>query len=129
MRGEHDKIKALGAELVVVGNGRPEQALDFKEQHGLDFPLLVDPDLEAYAAAGLRRDLGATLNFATLGNAVRALRSGHRQTSVQGDPWQQGGAFIITPDGEDHYRHVSQAAGDHPEPDQIIAALEQALAM
>ena len=127
MRGEYDRIKALGAGLVVVGNGRPEQALDFQEQYNLQFPLLVDPDLKAYAAAGLRRDLGATLNFATLGNAVRALRSGHRQTSVQGDPWQQGGAFIITPDGVDHYRHVSQAAGDHPDPEEILAALEQAL--
>lgn len=124
MRDARPRILALGAELVVVGNGRPEQALDFQQQRGIDFPLLVDPDLEAYAAAGLRRDLGATLNFATLGNAVRALRGGHRQTSVQGDPWQQGGAFIITPDGRDHFRHISQAAGDHPEPEAIIEALE-----
>ena len=111
----------------MVGNGSPEQALDFQQQRDIDFPLFVDPDLEAYAAAGLRRDLGATLNFATLGNAVRALRGGHRQNSVEGDPWQQGGAFIITPDGEDHYRYISQAAGDHPDPEEIVSALEAAL--
>ena len=128
MRDARPLIQALGADLVVVGNGSPAQALDFKQQRDIDFPLLVDPKLEAYAAAGLRRDLGATLNFATLGNAVRALRGGHRQSSVEGDPWQQGGAFIITPDGKDHYKYISQAAGDHPDPEEIVAALEAAVA-
>jgi len=117
----------LGAELVVVGNGSPLQAQDFKEQHDLDFPLLVDPELEAYAAAGLRRGLGSTFNLKSMGNAVRALKGGHRQTSVQGDPWQQGGAFVITPDGAVHFEHVSQAAGDHPKPQAIIQALKSAL--
>jgi len=125
VRGERKHILDRGAELWVVGNGRPEQAQDFKEQHGLDFPLLVDPELVAYAAAGLRRDLGSTLNFATLGNAVRALRAGFRQSSVQGDPWQQGGAFIISPDGQDLYRHISQAAGDHPDIGELLAALSR----
>ena len=116
----------MGAELVVVGNGRPEHARDFQQQHGLDVPLYVDPDLQAYAAAGLRRDLRSTLNISTVANAVRALRGGHRQSSTQGDPWQQGGAFVITSDGDVLYRYVSQAAGDHPDPREIIAALENA---
>jgi peroxiredoxin len=124
VRDQRPRIRDLGAELIVVGNGRPEHARDFKEQHGLTFPLLVDPDLEAYAAAGLRRDLRSTFNLRTVGNAVRALRGGHRQTSVQGDPWQQGGAFVITPDGRVVYEQISRAAGDHPDPAEIIAALQ-----
>ena len=124
MRDQRPRIQALGAELVVVGNGQPEHAQDFQQQYGLTFPLLVDPDLEAYAAAGLRRDLGSTFNLRTAGNALRALKGGNRQTKTKGDPWQQGGAFVITPAGEVLLQQVSQAAGDHVDPQRIIAALE-----
>ena len=126
MRGERDGFLARGAELVVIGNGTPAQAKDFKEEFSLPFPVLTDPELEAFRAAGLRRDLGSTLNPRLLVNAVRALRAGHRQTGVQGDPWQQGGAFVITPAGEVRLRHVSQVAGDHADPAQIHQALQRA---
>ena len=51
------EIRKAGAELVVVGNGRPQHALDFRSEYELDFPLVVDPELQAYRAAGLRRGL------------------------------------------------------------------------
>lgn len=124
MRDQRPNILALGAELVVVGNGQPEHARDFQQQHDLAFPLLVDPDLQAYEAAGLRRDLASTLNLRTVGAAVRALRGGHRQKAVQGDPWQQGGAFVITSGGEVLLEQISRSAGDHADPRQILAALE-----
>ena len=105
---------------MVVGNGTPAQARDFVDEFDLAFPVLTDPELLAFRAAGLRRDLGSTLNVRLLGNALRA---GHRQTGVQGDPWQQGGAFVITAAGEVLFRHVSEVAGDHADPAQIHAAL------
>lgn len=127
LRDELPRIRELGAELVVVGSGQPEQARDFKAQYALDVPLLVDPSLDAYASAGLRRGIGATLSFRSAKHAVRALAAGARQGRVQGDPWQQGGALIITPAGELAYRYVSEVAGDHPDPRELIAALEAQL--
>ena len=65
---------------------------------GLDCPLLVDPELRAYRAAGLRRGRVELLSPRLPLNAMRALRAGYRQTSVQGDPWQLGGVFVIRPE-------------------------------
>ena len=55
MRDHIDTIRGLGAELVIVGNGRPEFARGFRDDLELDVPILVDPDLVSYRAAGLRR--------------------------------------------------------------------------
>ena len=55
MRDRIDEIRARGAELVVVGNGATNFAAAFREDYQLDCPLLVDPELRAYRAAGLRR--------------------------------------------------------------------------
>jgi peroxiredoxin len=123
LRGVLPQIRARGAELVVVGNGQPFHAVHFREDHNIDFPLLVDPELKAYQAAGLRRGVKTAIKAGVLKNAWRAMRGGYRQGRTQGDPWQQGGVFIITPDGQVKYSYVSQEAGDHPAPEDVLAAL------
>ncbi len=125
MRDQVDEIRARGGELVIVGNGSPNFAAAFREDFGLDGPLLVDPELRAYRAAGLRRGRVELLSPRLPRNALRALRSGSRQTGVQGDPWQLGGVFVIRPDWELTYRYTSREAGDHPPVGEILAALER----
>ncbi len=123
LRDEYPRIRQKGAELVVVGNGQPFHARDFQQEYDLEFPLYVDPDLEAYAAAGLRRGVKSTMSIKSLGHAVRALKSGSRQKKTQGDPWQQGGVFVIHPPDTESFAHVSKEAGDHPTPEAFLAAL------
>ncbi len=55
MRDWSGEIRETGAEIAVVGNGSRYFASAFREDVDLDFPLLIDPDLEAYRAAGPRR--------------------------------------------------------------------------
>jgi NAD(P)-dependent dehydrogenase (short-subunit alcohol dehydrogenase family) len=123
LRDRIGAMRARGAEVAIVGNGARHFARAFREDFGLDCPVLVDPELRAYRAAGLRRGRVELLSPRVPLNALRALRSGHRQTGVQGDPWQLGGVLVIRPDGELLYRHVSREAGDHAPPDEILAAL------
>lgn len=123
MRGEVDRIRSAGAELVVVGNGQPWQAEAFRKQMKLDAPVFVDPSLEAYKAAGLRRGARGLLGVSVLGNAVRALRDGHRQGAVQGDAWQLGGVLVVRPDGSVPFAHVHQKAGELTAADDVLAAL------
>ena len=123
MRDRIDDIRARGAELVIVGNGAASFARAFREDFALDGPLLVDPELRAYRAAGLRRGRVELLSPRLPGNALRALRAGARQAGVQGDPWQLGGVFVIHPGGELRYRHLSREAGDHPPVGQVLSAL------
>jgi NAD(P)-dependent dehydrogenase (short-subunit alcohol dehydrogenase family)/peroxiredoxin len=125
LRDRLDEIRDLGAELVVVGNGAMNFAEAFREDFRLDSPLLVDPELRAYRAAGLRRGRVEALSPRLPMNAVRALLGGSRQGSVQGDIWQLGGVFVVRPGGELAYRYVSREAGDHPPVDAILEALSE----
>jgi NAD(P)-dependent dehydrogenase (short-subunit alcohol dehydrogenase family) len=123
LRDRIDEIRDRGAELVIVGNGAQNFAAAFREDYRLDCPLLVDPELRAYRAAGLRRGRVEALSPRLPWNAIRALRGGSRQGAVEGDVWQLGGVFVIRRGGELAYRYVSREAGDHPPVDDILAAL------
>jgi NAD(P)-dependent dehydrogenase (short-subunit alcohol dehydrogenase family) len=125
LRDRIDEFRGSGAELVLVGNGGPSFAAAFREDFGLDCPLLVDPELRAYRAAGLRRGYVELLSPRLAGNALRAFRAGARQEAVQGDPWQLGGVFVIRPGGDLMFRHVSRAAGDHARIEDILEALAE----
>ncbi len=123
LRDVVEEIRSRGAELAAVGSGNARQAKAFRQERGLTFDLYTDPDLVAYRAAGLRRDLASTFSFGALKNAARALGAGERQGTVQGDPWQQGGAFVIAPGDEVLFSQVSREAGDHADPRDLVAAL------
>lgn len=128
MRDAYADFERLGVRLVVIGNGRPYHAAAFKAEQAIPFDLWVDPEMEAYRAAGLRRGVASTLSAQVLVHGWRAFRSGHRQARVEGDPWQQGGAFLITRDGVTRYAQVSQEAGDHASIPELLAAAEAASA-
>lgn len=123
-----DEIEARGAKVVVVGNGKPHHAAMFREDMRVPFALWVDPELVAYRAAGLRRGVRAVFSVRSVGHSLRALKEGHRQKKVQGDPWQNGGVFVITPQGRTLYEQVSGEAGDHAPLSEILAALDRAAA-
>jgi len=123
LRDRLPDIRKRGAELVIIGNGSRYFASAFRDEFSLDGPLLVDPELHAYRAAGLRRGRVEMLSPRLPRNALRALLRGARQSGVHGDPWQLGGVFVIRPPGELVYRYVSREAGDHPALDDILAAL------
>lgn len=116
-------IREKGAELVVIGNGKPAQAAAFAKERDLEFPLLTDPRRASYRAAGLKRGIASTFRPGVAKSAVRAMASGHVQGSVQGDPWQQGGAFVLGPDGTVHFAYVSREGGDHPDPIDLVAGV------
>jgi hypothetical protein len=44
---------------------------------------------------------------------------------VQGDPWQQGGVFVIDATGRIRYSYVSRYAGDHPDPVPVVDILRR----
>lgn len=127
MRDEVEAIRTRGAELVVIGNGTEHFARAFREEMGLDVPILVDPDLRSYRAAGLRRGRVEILSPRLPLNALRAWRGAYRQQGVQGDAWQLGGVFVINRDGDLLFEHVSSEAGDHPDAREVVESLDAAV--
>lgn len=126
MRDDRHEIEKRGARVVVVGNGQPEHARMFAEDEQIPFTLWVDPEMKAYRAAGLRRGVGAVFSRRSLKHAARAMGAGFRQTQTRGDPWQNGGVFVITTDGRTLFEQISREAGDHAELSEILAALDRA---
>lgn len=119
------RIHEAGAELVVVGNGSPEHARWFIEDTGVDVPLYTDPTLKVYEAADARSGLLTSLNPGAIIAAVRTMLAGFRQSKTMGHGFQQGGVLVITSDGDVPYHYVSRHAGDHPDPEEIITALQR----
>jgi hypothetical protein len=124
LRDATPAIRHRGAEPHVVGNGTPQQAADLAAEMSLDVPLLTDPDRRSFAVLGARRSLGGVLHPDVALGVVRALRRGHRQAGVQGDPMQLGGVIAVRPPGEVVYRYLSHRAGDHPDLSAVIATLD-----
>jgi peroxiredoxin len=124
------RFEEAGVRLVVVGQGRPEQAAHFRKAQGVDLDLLVDTKREAYRAAGTKV---GTFNE-LLGPRVvakgarRALASGVRQGRTVGHPAQLGGVLLVMPDGSIPYAHLSEDASDNPPNDEVLAAVREASA-
>lgn len=100
-------------------------AAAFKKRLKLDSPLYVDPKMEAYKAAGLKRTKLGTFGPRVWLPALKALLTGHIQKGVQGDPYQQGGVFIILPGDKIVYSHISKRASDKPKVSAILKALKK----
>ena len=119
-------IEAKGARIVFVGTGLPAMASEFAAQQAAGLPVLSDPTRRIFELAGMRRGLSTILRLATLLNSWRAFRRGHRQTKVQGDPWQQGGVLVLDRKGEIAHAQRDSAAGDSIDWRRVIEAIPAA---
>jgi hypothetical protein len=121
---ELPRIREAGATLAFVGNGDRRFARAFRADFGIEAPVYVDAERRTYEAVGMKRGVGAAVgSLSTLKNAARALKGGFRQGPVQGDAWQLGGVLVVRPGGVVTYRYLSDAAGDHPPMEDVLAAL------
>jgi hypothetical protein len=126
LRDRLDDVRAAGAELVLVGNGSVQYAAGFQRGKAPDCAVFTDPSLEAYRQLGMRRGVWATVSPAALLAAIRANRRGYRQTSKEGDGWQQGGTYAVAKGGRIVYARANRNAGDRPDLDAALAALREA---
>ena len=98
-------------------------AKDFVEQFAIAFPVYTDPKRITYQKMNFQRSFG--LGFASLGKARRAVKGGHKQGTVQGDPWQQGGEALFSQEGEVLWSHASKMAGAHANPQEILQQIRR----
>jgi hypothetical protein len=117
-------MAACGYQLVVVGQGTAAHARAFRDEHGLTFPLVVDTRLEAFKAAGLKRSvLHSLLDPRVWWRALGTIKRGVKPARLLGDPWQNGGTFVLDAAGRERFRHISRYAGDHPGMGDVLSAL------
>ena len=83
LRERENEFKKAGAALAAIGLGDRNYARLFREETGIDFPLLVDEQRIAYQAAELK--LANLLHMLRRDNAAaraRARAAGHKQTGL-----------------------------------------------
>lgn len=113
--------------MITVGNGKPHHAENFRNEIKMISPLYVDPKLGCYKAMNLKSSIWRTFGPMAWLQAFRAYRKGYRVTGVTGDPWQQGGTFVVLPNGQVPYHYICKHAGDHPDPNEFISVLATAV--
>ena len=125
---DRDAFDEAGVDLAVIGQGSPRHAQAFKDDHGLEFTLLVDPERQTYKAAGAK--MGSVTELLGPQVALRGLRAMARERVVQGrtigHPAQLGGVLVVTPGGEVVWSHLADNAGDNPSNDVVLKAARKA---
>lgn len=123
------KIEAAGAQIVVVTMGRPEETEQFCAERAPGVICYSDPDVRAYGLYGLTRGNAAQL----FGPAVW-LKGAQVSTDGSfdglplgkpvGDPFQMPGVFVVDTAGRVVYAYYSKHAGDYPEDEALLGAVQ-----
>lgn len=120
MRGAEDRFRAKGARVVFIGNGAPHMAKSFQEDYAVGAEVYTDPERAAYRAAAF---LAKGPLLKALKRVPQVMAKGFFQGATQGDAMQLGGVYVIGRSGDVLYRYASEAAGDHPPVEAMLAAL------
>lgn len=127
MRAREREIREAGASIVAIGLGDRHYARMFREDAGITFPLLVDEERKAYAAADLKSaSLWSLFSRESAAHRRRARAGGHRQHKLGKNPFQLGGSFVFGPGNVDRYAHISQSTGDNAPIEDLLGALRAA---
>jgi alkyl-hydroperoxide reductase/thiol specific antioxidant family protein len=124
---EHEQaFRDKGASVAAISLGDRNYARIFREDTGIDFPLLIDEQRKAYTIADLGRgNLFHMLRRDNFKSRKRARAAGHRQHKLGLDPFQLGGSFIFGPGNVDRFVHISKTFGDNATPATLLAALDR----
>jgi peroxiredoxin len=122
LRRHADQFQRVGANVVLVGLGNPEETADFKARFDVPFPMIADPQKRLFAAFQLKQaSTGSLLSLGMAAKGLSAMAKGHRIGIPRGDVRQLPGVFIIDTDGRIRFSHYSKDPSDHPDPEDLLA--------
>ncbi len=125
MRDDRERFERAGANVALIGLGRPDQAGWFCESREVPYPCLVRPDRAAHKAYGLRRgSLNEVAGPRIWLPWLKNMATGNPQGRFgQGDTAQLPGTFVVDSAGVIRYAHRARRSSDIPPNDDLIAAL------
>lgn len=108
--------------IALIGNGKPSQAVDFRNELNWEADLFTDPSNRTYKVLELRRGIGVTFTLPGLFKVIQSFREGNSQTltRIPSDPFQQGGAILVDENGIVKLFHADQFAGDHADLEMLV---------
>lgn len=134
----YDEYLDAGASVAIVNEAEPERAAAYADEYDIKCPILCDPDGNAHETYGLldytlAQDLyGLPHDFIEYYHsspdefAENAVEEGVDDRPNVDNPWQQPGDFVVDEDGVLRLTIRHQYAGDHPDPNVLVAAIREA---
>lgn len=119
-----DDIRGAGLQLAAVGIGEPKHARRYCGRLAPSVTCVANKTLEAYRAFGLKQ--GSLLQLAgpqVFLAGARAVAGGAVQGEATGNTLMLGGVFVIDQRGVIRFADYDEYAGDHPDFDDILAAV------
>jgi len=125
LRQKKDRFKRLGARVVLVGLGTPQETAAFKDQFKVPFAMIADPQKRLFRAFHLKQaSLGGLLSVGMAVKGLSAMARGHGIGIPKGDVRQLPGVFIIDIGGRIQFSHFARDPADHPDPETLLAFLQ-----
>lgn len=133
LQQEISDFGVAGAQVVAVCQGEPERTAAVAKRRGYPFPILCDPEREAYQIYGLPEGTPAQIlhDFVwkpgdrETGEKMLASRRATERALVD-SPWQLPGEFVVSTAGRLVHTHRYQYCEDFPPKTVLIGAIAAA---
>lgn len=133
LKEELPAFETVGAQVVAVCQGEPERTAAVAARRGYPFPLLCDPDRQAYRLYGLLEGTPAQIlhEFAwkphdrETGEKLLTSRRASERALVD-NPWQLPGEFVVATSGRLIHIHRYQYCEDFPPKTVLLGAIAAA---
>ncbi len=126
LREDRELFQEAGANVVLVGQGSPEEEDAFRRARRVPFPVLLDSNLAAYRGYGLGP--GSALQIFGPRVAGPFLRANlHRETLQRGlhggSFFQMPGTFVVDTAGVVRLAHRNRTVADNPRNETLLHVL------
>lgn len=114
------EFNTRNAELIIIGNGKPQDLAAFAQVTGYSGKLFTDQSLESFKALGFTRNISGLFATEAVAKGFKAIKDGLRPGSIQGDALQLGGAVVVGPGDQVYYFYRGKQAADHAPVNAIL---------
>ncbi len=118
----YEQVEAAGGAAIGISVGSDKQARWLREERGIAFPLLVDPERRLHEALELPRKWWVGLNPRGWATYAKALSRGERQGAIL-DPNQLPGLALLDSTATARTVYRGRALGDYPPLDEVLEEL------
>lgn len=123
MRHFEEELQQRGVQVLLVSFGAVYWAQGWQKETQSPFPLLLDPERNAYRAYGLEISASRSWSAKAVWYYLKARLQGKEIPPAQSDPHQLGGDFIVDASGIVRLSHPSWDPVDRPPVENLLALL------
>ncbi len=126
LRHQHERVSRNDINVVVVTFEDAENALNYKGETNLDWPVAIDSSRELYTYYGLTKaGFWDLWGFSTWKIYIREIFKGNFPKPARHDIHQRGGDVLLSPEGMVKMHHISRGPADRPKIEDVLRLVEQ----